>query len=559
MLSNVRLITKQLLVIASLVAAVLVLGLVTVQEVRSLMRAEREAALKNIVEMAHGVVAAEHARVQRGEIDRDGALEAIKRAFYAMRFDNGNYVFITDFDNIDIVYPPDPSGEGYDGTDFKDSDGNLLYRDISSTGRNGEGLISYRWPKAGTDIPLEKIAYIKGFRPWQWSIGAGAYVDDLDAAVADFTLDYGMIALILVLAGSGVALLVSRSVTRPMEDLRHCMAGLSSGDLDVPIHGTGRGDEVGDMARAVEVFRENARKVRAMEAERNAQEEQAAQERREARRTLAAQFEQRTGGMVSAMSGAANALELAAARLTEAAASSGDKANRVSNSAQASAFSLQTVSAATTELTVSIQEITARISDTAQLARDGAASATTTSTQVRDLSDATGKIGEVVSLISDIADQTNLLALNATIEAARAGEAGKGFAVVASEVKSLAEQTARATDEIGGQISGVQSSVEATVRAIEDLAAIVSQIDEVAAGIAAAAEEQSAATADIARNIEQVSTAVQDVTENIDLVVTATGETGEVADEVSGASEEIARRSADLSHELRGFVEEMRS
>ncbi len=270
------------------------------------------------------------------------------------------------------------------------------------------------------------------------------------------------------------------------------------------------------------------------------------------------EFEDKMGGIVVTVSGASTELQASAQSMNNTAMVTTERANAVSSAAIEAAQNVQTVAAAAEELSCSIAEISTQVSQSSEIASNAVMEAKQTDQEIQGLAKASDKIGEVVELITDIAGQTNLLALNATIEAARAGEAGKGFAVVASEVKNLANQTARATDEISNQISDIQNATKGAVSAIRNIGKTITRIDEIAATIAAAVEEQGVATTEIARNIEQASAGTTEVTDNINAVTEAVDETGHAAGDVLVASEDLSKQSEILNTEVGIFMEELK-
>ncbi|WP_348272289.1 methyl-accepting chemotaxis protein [Methylobacterium sp. UNC378MF] len=354
-------------------------------------------------------------------------------------------------------------------------------------------------------------------------------------------------------------LILQRWVSQPIVRLEEAMGNLAAGDSTVAVPGIGRHDEIGAMASAVQVFKDNLIRTRHLEAE-TAQARLAAEEQRKAgMRQMADGFEQAVGGIIGMVSSSATELQATAQTMTATATETASQSTTVAAAAEEAASNVNTVAAAAEELGSSVQEIGRQVAGSAELAQRAVHEADQTGTLVQELSVAVSRIGDVVGLISTIAGQTNLLALNATIEAARAGAAGKGFAVVASEVKALAEQTAKATSEISGQIAQIQASTGQAVTSIAGITGRIREISDVATSIAAAVEEQGAATREIVRNVSQAAMGTGEVTSNIAGVAGAAEETGAAASQVLGAASELSRQSEHLTAEVGRFLATVRA
>ncbi len=380
-----------------------------------------------------------------------------------------------------------------------------------------------------------------------------------DAEIADAARMVTIFAGAALLLGLLIAFVIGQGIARPVVAMTDTMGRLARGDLDVEVPATGQKDEVGDMAKAVQVFKDNAQRVRAMEAERVEVERKSAAEKKAALEALAATFEASVGQVVEAVSSGATEMRASAESLSATAEQSSSQATTVAGAAQQATANVQTVAAAAEEMANSVREIATQVTKSARVAADAVRQADDTRATIAGLVGAAQKIGEVVNLITDIAAQTNLLALNATIEAARAGEAGKGFAVVASEVKNLANQTSRATGEIAAQIGEVQASTGRAAQAIEEIGNTIRDIDQVAAQIASAVEEQGAATQEIARNTEQAAQGTDEVTRNIGEVSQGAQETGAAATQMLEAAGDLARQAEVLKGEVRDFLTRVRA
>ncbi|WP_395455909.1 methyl-accepting chemotaxis protein [Azospirillum melinis] len=370
--------------------------------------------------------------------------------------------------------------------------------------------------------------------------------------------------LIVLLSASGLlaglicAGLISRAITRPVTAMTGTMRELATGNLDIAVPGAGQKDEIGAMAAAVTVFRENAVTARRLEAEQKAE-----QQRKEARSAtvdrLVADFEGTVAGILRTVSSASTELDSTAHQMNETAEQTNRQSTASAGAAEQTSANVQTVATAAEEMVASLQEIARQVTRSSSIAVDAVAQAEHTDATVQGLADAARKISDVVALISTIAGQTNLLALNATIEAARAGEHGKGFAVVAAEVKSLAGQTARATDEITDQISAIQAATGGVVEAIRVNSGMIRQMNEITAAIASAVEEQNAATGEITRSVTEAAAGTEEVARNIQQVMEATGHTGAAAAQVLGAASELAYQSETLRTNLESFLTSIRA
>jgi methyl-accepting chemotaxis protein len=379
---------------------------------------------------------------------------------------------------------------------------------------------------------------------------------DAEAAADDSN---SLVTLLWFLLGAGLAVsgvvvyLTTRSIVPPLQSMTNVMGKLAGGELTIDIPATQRRDEVGHIAKAVLVFKENMIKARDA-AKREAEEQKAREVRAQKIDGLTRDFDSDVSLVVKTVASATTEMQATASSMTATAEETSRQATAVAAAAEQASTNVQTVASASEELSSSITEISRQVSESARIAAQAVQEADHTNTTVQGLADAAQKIGDVVKLINDIAGQTNLLALNATIEAARAGDAGKGFAVVASEVKSLANQTAKATEDIATQINAIQSATQNAVGAIQGIGKTIGAISQIATTIASAVEEQGAATQEIARNVQQAASGTTEVTSNISGVNQAAAETGTAATQVLASASELSQQSETLRGQVEKFL-----
>ncbi|MBO6805610.1 methyl-accepting chemotaxis protein [Thalassospira sp.] len=361
-------------------------------------------------------------------------------------------------------------------------------------------------------------------------------------------------AIIMVL----LSFVLARAIVRAITGLTAKMARLAKNDFDVKLDEADRKDEIGEMARSVMVFRENGLERQKLEAQQRELDEKQRQ-RIEQQEKHIREFDDDVVAMMSEVGTAVQQLHSVSEALRNSAATANEQSTTVSAGSEEASSNVQLVATAATELSASIHEIAGQISDTSNMANSASERAQTTNDDIQGLNAAAVRIGEVISLISDIAEQTNLLALNATIEAARAGDAGKGFAVVASEVKNLANQTAKATEDISSQINDIQQATQSAVDAIDGIVQMIADISERASAVAAAVEQQTVATSEISQNVEQAASATSEISNAMQGVSTAVAETSEAANDVRGSADNLGRQSDGLSERIDSFLARMRS
>jgi methyl-accepting chemotaxis protein len=521
------------------------------------------------VEKSHAIVDAvwsmadrfQHA-AESGGMTQDEAKARFLAASNAIWFEgHTNYVFIYDTETgTCVINTGNPALQGKDIRALKDANGlpfASMMLDIAK--RQGEGTIRYAFPRASGSIPVEKVAYVRGFGPWHLMIASAEYMTDIDTTFWGMTRTVAAVIVVLMLISIGIAWVVARSVVKPLSRLKARMAALSAGEFDAPVTDADRHDEIGEMGRMVQVFRSAMIETNRLRAEQLDVEQRQLQQRKTDMHRLADDFEGAVGEIIETVSSSSTELEASAGSLTSTAERSQELAAIVAAASEAASTNVQSVASATEEMTSSVNEISRQVQESARIANEAVDQAALTNSLVSELSLAAGRIGDVVELINNIAGQTNLLALNATIEAARAGEAGRGFAVVASEVKALAEQTAKATGEIGQQITGIQAATQGSVAAIKEIGLTIGRISEISSTIAAAVEEQGAATQEISRNVQQAAHGTMQVSSNISDVRRGASETGSASSQVLSAAKSMSRDSARLKLELVKFLNSVRA
>jgi methyl-accepting chemotaxis protein len=441
------------------------------------------------------------------------------------------------------------------------------------TVKAGVGKYSDAFEKASTNLLLGDELYYTAITPL--TVGAIGKIDGVIEAIGKAyeitraqTEDRisGTVSTQEIVAGAAtllgllIAFFIARGIIGPLSGLTSGMRELAGGNFGVVLPGLDRKDEIGDMAQAVETFKVKAEEKARDEAEAKIKQDLVAAKQRKADMIkLADDFESAVGQIIETVSSASTELEASAGTLTATAVRSQELTTMVAAASEEASTNVQSVASATEEMTSSVNEISRQVQESARIANDAVDQARKTNDRVSELSKAASRIGDVVELINNIAGQTNLLALNATIEAARAGEAGRGFAVVASEVKALAEQTAKATGEIGQQITGIQAATQESVNAIKEISGTIEKLSEISSTIAAAVEEQGAATQEISRNVQQAAQGTQQVSSNITDVQRGASETGSASSQVLSAAQSLSGDSNRLKLEVGKFLNSVRA
>ncbi|MGP0094002.1 MAG: methyl-accepting chemotaxis protein [Xanthobacteraceae bacterium] len=538
--------------------AVLTAGLIWLQNKHATNARERE--LEALVDTAIGVLEGHRTLAESGAMSAEEAQKRALSVIGTARYHNGDY-FIAYLMTPEMPMIMTGSGRtaliGKSMIDQADKNGFMFSRQMKSDlEASGRSLTRFIWSRPGSQEPIGKTNFAKLYRPWNMAIVTGVFDDDLAAELWSTITQAGAVAVVLILLLAGVTIYIAGGISRPLGKLREAMLDLAENRPLKEEVDTTRADEIGEMARAVAVFRENASQRATLEEA--ARTEQGRRAERQARvDKLIASFRSTIKDVLSTVSASMSRLDTTAKTLTSVAGEATSQAASVSAASGQAASNVQSVAASAEQLGASVGEIGRQIAQANNVITQATGLAGRTNEGVASLAEAAQKIGNVVDLIRAIADQTNLLALNATIEAARAGEAGKGFAVVASEVKSLASQTAKATEEIGTQVSGIQNSTKEAVEAIRTIASTMEEINRVTMVIATTVDEQNAATREIARNAALAAEGTGTVATNVAKVSTAVAEAGNSAQAVLGSSSELADAARRLQTSVDGFLVEV--
>jgi methyl-accepting chemotaxis protein len=539
--------------------ALIVIGIVSVQILSDVTMSEHEAKARAVAESAAKIVEIYEAKAASGAMPIDAAKDAARDALRAIRYDQTDYVTAQTPDAVSVVNGMFPKTEGNKNYDNKDETGNYFVRDMLEKAKGGGGFTAYLWPRRPDTPAIQKVAYSLQTPGWNWIVSSGIYVDDVNAANHLNVLRTGGFILLAGLLTTGFAIWLGRGISRPLVALKSALDRMADGDLTVAVPGLDRTDEIGSMAKAVDVLKEKSLTGQRLAQEQERLKVAAVQDRHAAMQKLADGFQTSIQSSVDKMATAAAGLETSAASMRSAADTADEETTRAASAAEQTSGNVATAAAATEQLAASIQEIARQIGHSVQVADTAVAEAGKADACMTQLAEAARRVGDIVGLISGIAGQTNLLALNATIEAARAGEAGKGFAVVASEVKSLATQTARATDEINTTVGNIQAMTGSALAAIHGISDTVTRMSGITSAVAAAVEEQGAATQEIARSVQQAAEGTRQVSGNVGSAHQAVAESGTVASGVLDAAEMLTSEANRLKAGVAGFLAEVRA
>ena len=558
-LNNLRITPKLVILVGVTLLGLGAASLLASSMMQKQLLAARIDQTKAIVETARNMAAGLQKQVDAGKLTKEAAIVEFTGRVNTMTYDGGSgYFFGGTMEGV-TMFSPDPKQWGVNRLDAATNGRSLTREWRDGVAAKGETTLFFEYMKPGEKTPIRKVGYASGIPGWNMYIGTGAYLDDLDTKLAPIMWALGLATLGIGAIAAFAAWLIGRSITRPLGQLGARMESLANGAIDEAIPGIERGDEVGAMAKTVQVFKENALRIRALDEVEAAAQGRAAAERRAAMESIADDFERSVNGIVRSVSTAAAGMQVTAQSMTATASDASARAATVGSASQRSSDDVGTVASAAEELSASVNEVLRQVAQSTEVASRAVSDAERTNATVQLLSRGAEKIGEVVQLIHNIASQTNLLALNATIEAARAGESGRGFAVVASEVKALASQTAKATEEISAQVSAMQASTSEAVASITGITGTIGEMSEITSRISGAVEEQGKATREIAQSIQSVAAGANEISHNIGGVSSAAEATGTAASQVLSNARELDDQSGMLRAAVSDFLSKVRA
>ena len=539
-----------------IVVCVVVTGVFALSQLRSVRYDSREQGTQAVVETGMGTLEYFEGLERAGELSREEAQANALAAVEAIRYGDGDYLWVHDDQLVMQMHPIKPELNGTDVSGTEDPNGVRLFVEMNEVvAADGAGFVAYEWPKPGFDDPQPKVSHVAGFEPWGWVIGSGVYIDDIDAAVAadQRVLLIGALAIAVAMA---VGVFAGRSLLSQLRRIADAASQIAGGDMSVeplPV------DDNGTAGQLASSFND----MTAVLGEVGSQAERIAAGKFGADHGIPGDLGAAFDAMGHSLSSMADQLQTHSSALSASATDLIDVVDRIGQSAEVTSHQagsaasagddvsarVASVASAIEQMNMSIAEVASSASSAADVTTEAVDAARTSAETIAKLGDSSKQIGSVVEVISEIAEQTNLLALNATIEAARAGAAGKGFAVVANEVKDLADQTARATEEITARIEAIQADTTSAIAANAQITETIDRINDISTSIAAAVEQQTVTTTEIGHNVEETSNSTQGIANSINDVASATERTTQSVEDTREAVDSM-REVANQLNEL---------
>lgn len=559
MFKNFSIARKFALIIISAIAVMAIGTAVQLMNMRAAMIDMKRAEIRNTVDAAATILKGAYDAAVAAGTKPEEAIRAAGNVLRASRFDNGNYFYIYDLTGDTLMHPLRKDLEGKNNLGLKDKNGVMIIQEfVKVVKANQSGFTDYHWKKPGQDVETLKIAYNALIPGTQAFVGSGLHADDVDALILQELGKTTLIVTPLFLLFCGLAYTVMRNVSGGVKELTTSVEGIATGALDTDVKGVDRGDEVGVVARALLGFRDAL--VAKDAADRNmAMVQERERSRQQAIETAIRIFEDKVNTAVVTISSTATELEASATELARTAENTTMEASTVAAAATQTNTTFHGLAAAGEELSGTAAEISRILREATDASAGAVSSVRATDDSAQRLVSAASRIGAIVELIRGLAEQTNLLALNATIEAARAGDAGRGFAVVATEVKELANQTAKATNDISAMISEIQAAIDSTVVSIKDIDQSIALIERATGAIAGSVGEQERATHEIAGNVQQAVNGTDEVTRAITQVSSAANETAAATGQVHGAAGDLSRQAEVMRAEVERFLANVRA